>query len=93
MKWKTVRLTVPLVCLLAALGMTTGCKEPDSPPFVAVTRITGVPVAGIPEQDLTLSGTVMPDNTTNKAITWMVKDAGTTGVRNPVNLNSESDFI
>jgi formylglycine-generating enzyme required for sulfatase activity len=47
--------------------------------FVAVTGITGVPTvatAGIP---LTLTGTVTPDNATNKTITWSVVSAGATG--------------
>jgi uncharacterized repeat protein (TIGR02543 family) len=47
--------------------------------FVAVTGITGVPTGGIAGTPIVLSGTVAPDNATNKAITWSVKSAGTTG--------------
>ncbi|MCL2040440.1 MAG: hypothetical protein FWG84_00180 [Bacteroidales bacterium] len=47
--------------------------------FVSVTDIINVPTettVGIP---LTLTGTVVPDNATNKAIVWGIKSAGTTG--------------
>jgi len=47
--------------------------------FVPVTNITNVPdstTVGVP---LTLTGTVVPENATNKTITWSVQSAGTTG--------------
>ncbi len=47
--------------------------------FVAVTNITGAPTKGTVGTALTLSGTAAPSNATNKAITWKVKDKGTTG--------------
>jgi len=46
--------------------------------FVAVTGITGVPTSGTVGA-LTLTGTVAPDNATNKTIAWSVKSAGSTG--------------
>ena len=48
-------------------------------PFVAVTNITNVPTTATAGEDLTLTGTVSPDDATNQTITWSVKDAGTTG--------------
>ena len=47
--------------------------------FVAVTGITGVPTNGTAGATITLTGTVAPDNATNKTIVWSVKSAGTTG--------------
>lgn len=46
--------------------------------YKAVTGITGVPATMTAGTPLTLSGTVAPDDATNKTITWSVKDAGTT---------------
>jgi uncharacterized protein YjdB len=47
--------------------------------FVPVTNITDVPSAVQVGSSLTLTGTVLPSNATNKTIIWTVKDAGTTG--------------
>ena len=47
--------------------------------FVAVTGITGVAIEMTAGETITLSGTVAPENATNKDIVWSVKDAGTTG--------------
>jgi uncharacterized protein YjdB len=47
--------------------------------FVYVTGIGGVPTSAALGTSLTLSGTVVPSNATNKTITWSVKNAGTTG--------------
>ena len=44
--------------------------------FVPVTGITGVPASGA-VGTLTLTGTVAPNNATNKTIAWTVKSAGT----------------
>jgi hypothetical protein len=47
--------------------------------FVAVTGISGVPVQAVVNQELPLTGIVMPDNATNKTIAWTVKTgSGTT---------------
>jgi hypothetical protein len=46
--------------------------------FVAVTGITGVPTSAA-VGSLTLAGTVVPANATNKTIAWIVKSAGSTG--------------
>jgi len=62
--------------LAAALTLTTGLTHAQ---FVSVTDITDVPsstIAGVP---LSLTGTVIPTTATHKAITWSVKNAGTTG--------------
>jgi formylglycine-generating enzyme required for sulfatase activity len=55
---------------------------PGVPPgdmFVAVSGITGVVTAEIVGRNLTLAGTVTPNNATNNVIGWSVKNAGTTG--------------
>jgi len=46
--------------------------------FVAVTNITGVPAIGVINTDLTLVGTVVPDNATNSSITWALAATGST---------------
>ncbi|MCL1874890.1 MAG: InlB B-repeat-containing protein [Synergistaceae bacterium] len=47
--------------------------------FVPVTDIVGAPNNAIVNTPLTMTGTVIPDNATNKKIMWSVKDAGSTG--------------
>ncbi|MCL1874782.1 MAG: InlB B-repeat-containing protein [Synergistaceae bacterium] len=47
--------------------------------FVPVTDIVGAPDTAILNTPLTLTGTVIPDNATNKKIVWSVKDAESTG--------------
>ena len=47
--------------------------------FVPVTDITGVPTTATTTLQLTLTGTVVPSNATNKTITWSIQSAGTTG--------------
>ena len=47
--------------------------------FVPVTDITGVPTTATAFLPLTLTGTVVPSDATNKTITWSVDVAGTTG--------------
>jgi hypothetical protein len=47
----------------------------------AVTDITAGPSTVTVGTDLPLSGTVVPSTATNQAITWSVKDAGTTGAK------------
>ncbi len=44
-----------------------------------VVDIIDVPTKATVGEDLTLTGTVIPDNATNKQIRWLVKNAGTTG--------------
>ena len=48
-------------------------------PFVAVTGITDAPSTATVGTPLTLTGTVTPNNATNKAIVWTVKSPGATG--------------
>ena len=47
--------------------------------FVPVTNITGVPASATAGTPLTLTGTVVPADATNKTVTWSVRNAGTTG--------------
>lgn len=51
----------------------------EAPAFVPVTDITGVPTEATAGTDLELTGTVAPENATNKTIVWSVSDAGETG--------------
>jgi hypothetical protein len=48
-------------------------------PFVPVTDIINVPATVAVEVPKLLTGTVIPENATNKTIVWSVKDAGSTG--------------
>ena len=50
-----------------------------APPFIPVTNITGVPSTATAGTSLNLSGTVNPQNATNKTITWSIQNAGNTG--------------
>ena len=47
--------------------------------FISVTNIINVPTSTTVTIPLTLTGTVVPDNATNKTIVWSITDAGTTG--------------
>jgi uncharacterized repeat protein (TIGR02543 family) len=47
--------------------------------FVAVTDITDIPASATAGAPLTLSGTVTPQDATNKTLAWSVKSAGKTG--------------
>jgi endo-1,4-beta-xylanase len=57
----------------------TPTPEPPPPPFVAVTSITGVPTGIIVGVDLTLTGTVQPENANNKTIAWSIGTTNTCG--------------
>ena len=48
-------------------------------PLIPVTDISGVPTQATAGRPLTLTGTVLPTDATNQAITWSVKEAGNTG--------------
>ena len=63
--------------MIAGIGIKY--DNTDDETFVAVTGITGVAIEMTAGETITLSGTVAPDNATNKYIVWSVKDAGTTG--------------
>ncbi len=47
--------------------------------LIPVTGITDVPTTATAGINLMLNGTVAPTDATNQSITWIVKDAGTTG--------------
>jgi endo-1,4-beta-xylanase len=70
---------VPLLAALTLIVMACPNIGPEDPPFVAVTGITGVPKVGTAGQNLTLKGTVEPENAANQGILWTVKNAGDTG--------------
>ena len=46
--------------------------------FITVTDIIDLPTSAIAKTPLTLTGTVVPDNATNKNIAWSIQDKGTT---------------
>ena len=48
-------------------------------PFVPVTDITGVPTEATAGYPLVLTGVLVPDNATNKAIVWSIDTANTEG--------------
>lgn len=54
-----------------------GEEEPEE--FIAVKNISDVPTATVVGKNLTLSGTVTPEDADNKTIVWSVKDQGSTG--------------
>jgi len=47
--------------------------------FVAVANVASVPATATAGTPLTLTGTVVPSDATNKTIVWSVQSAGTTG--------------
>ena len=54
-------------------------KDAGTSSFVAVTAIEGVPTEGTVGTDLTLTGTVKPDNATNKTIKWSIGSTNNAG--------------
>ena len=83
MEKRLIKITAVQLALLLALAGCDG-NVPDNNVvnpgnFVAVTDITGVARETTAGVDLTLSGTVVPRDATNKAITWTVKNADGTG--------------
>lgn len=62
-----------------AITAATDLTAAAAPAFVPVTGITGVPAVAVVGTDLPLFGTVAPENATNQAIEWSVRNAGITG--------------
>jgi endo-1,4-beta-xylanase len=89
MKRITKYISAAVLALLMALAFAfvlTGCPQPDGSgkkpsesTFTAVTNITGIPSYKQTTTDLTLNGTVVPSDATNKTIVWSINSAGTTG--------------
>jgi hypothetical protein len=71
-------LAIALALGFVFIGCDTGTIPGDT--FVAVTDITDVPTIAIKGTPLSLSGTVVPSNATNRTIVW----SGTTGVDNGI---------
>ena len=61
---------IMLVFSIVACDDGSGSGNGASNSFVAVTNITNLPAIALVGSSLTLSGTVEPDNATNKSITW-----------------------
>jgi len=84
--------------LITALAVTavvlfTACEEnftfperplPEESIVIPVERITGIPIGSVSGLEITLSGTVLPENATNKRIEWSItgNGAGATLVKN-----------
>ena len=93
--------------LITALAVTlavlfTACEEnftfPERPLseeiIIPVEEIIGIPTGSRPRVEITLSGTVMPANATNKRIVWSIKADGGTGAeleRNKLFTESEGN--
>jgi uncharacterized repeat protein (TIGR02543 family) len=71
-KWDFANYTVTNNLILYAKWITVSA----SVPVTNITEITLTMTVGTP---LTLTGTVVPANATNKTIAWSIKNAGTTG--------------
>jgi hypothetical protein len=56
-----------------------GAYEFQNNSFIPITNITGIPTTATATLPLALTGTAVPNNATNQAITWTVQSAGTTG--------------
>jgi len=75
----------------------TGCFGFDERPgledieIIPVESITGIPTGSLPFIALTLSGTVMPEDATNKKIEWLIADNGASAALegNKLTANSE----
>ena len=83
-KFKAIGSIAGIIALVAVIGFGfAGCPQPDGgpppPTFKAVTNITGIPSYKQTSTDLTLNGTVVPPDATNKTIVWSINNAGTTG--------------
>jgi hypothetical protein len=77
----TVKVTASIVNGLTASSPYTQDFDitVDPAAFVAVSAISGVPTEAAAGTLLALTGTVEPEDATNKTIVWTVKNAGTTG--------------
>jgi hypothetical protein len=71
------QLTV-ITAITVLLGACEFEYEKAGEVFIPVESITGVPAGGIARYELVLARTVLPDNATNKTITWSVTDDGGT---------------
>jgi formylmethanofuran dehydrogenase subunit D len=81
MKRLIKKLTVIATVITAITVLLTACNfefETPGEVFIPVESITGVPTGGIARYELVLARTVLPDNATNKTITWSVTDDGGT---------------
>jgi hypothetical protein len=98
--------TLVLTATIAnGLAEGTDYVSPDftinvSATFKAVTNITGVPASHVVGSAIDMSGvTVTPADATNTAISWSVKDAGTTGLStgsiagNAINPTAEGTLV
>ncbi|MDR2718704.1 MAG: hypothetical protein LBB89_11680 [Treponema sp.] len=77
------RFWLGILVMVLAFGMTVvGCDDGNgdsSIAYVAVTDIINVPSMMPFGSPLSLNGTVLPDNATNKTIIWSVKTANNSG--------------
>jgi hypothetical protein len=71
---------IPVVLALTVLlALAAGCDSgTNGGGFVPVTGIVGVPEVAIKDRGLTLHGTVVPANATNRTIVWSCGDSNVT---------------
>lgn len=75
-------ITIALMALsLALLASCGGNDDNNDSLHIAVTDITDVDREAVVGDEITLTGRVIPEDATNKAITWAVKNAGNTGAK------------
>jgi hypothetical protein len=75
------QLTAIVTVIIGITFLFTACNfefETPGEVFIPVESITGVPAGGIARYELVLARTVLPDNATNKTVTWSVTDDGGT---------------
>jgi len=70
------RTVLAIMLILALSFISPGVFAAD---FVPVVDIINVPTQAVVGTPLPLTGTVLPNNATNKNITWSIRNAGTTG--------------
>ena len=77
--WRSVFEGAKGRAIIPPVSGTITATFPATAAFVPVTGITGVATTGIVGTDITLSGTVAPNDATNTTIVWTVKTANATG--------------
>ncbi len=71
-------LVYTIISAITLVTCSNGAVE-QGPVHVPVSGITGVPTRATAGTALTLTGTVVPMDATNKTIAWSVKSKGETG--------------
>ena len=80
-QFRDIKTAIALILLTVYMFFCTDSAVAQSGgvDFVPASDITNIPSAAVAGTRLTLSGTVVPPNATNKNIVWSVRNAGSTG--------------